>query len=108
MASFTSPIFFSIMLWITVTVITVSAAPISLSDQQDISDFSNSNKEEKQEQNVFLPFRELPERLIDNFTSEELDDDAHDLPPESDINYFFKHTRIQSVAVIDDRKRGEF
>ncbi|CAC42293.1 FMRF-Like Peptide [Caenorhabditis elegans] len=90
-----------ILLISTVTVLTVSAAPI-VTEQKDIAEFSNSNKDA----NVFLPFRELPERLIDDFNSKELDE-GRDLPSESDIFYFFGKTPVLT-EVIDARKRGGF
>ncbi|CAB04252.1 FMRF-Like Peptide [Caenorhabditis elegans] len=93
-----------ILLISTVTVLTVSAAPIVTEQKAfpDIAEFSNSNKDA----NVFLPFRELPERLIDDFNSKELDE-GRDLPSESDIFYFFGKTPVLT-EVIDARKRGGF
>uniref|UniRef100_A0A8R1DKP9 Uncharacterized protein n=1 Tax=Caenorhabditis japonica TaxID=281687 RepID=A0A8R1DKP9_CAEJA len=97
----TAPLTFAALLLI-ITVHLVPAAPI-LTDQQDIAEFANSNKGGE---NVFLPFRNLPERLIDDFNSSELDDERN-LPSESDIFYFFGKTPILTENS-DARKRGGF
>ncbi|CAI2354043.1 unnamed protein product [Caenorhabditis sp. 36 PRJEB53466] len=99
MASFTSSIPITLAALLIVAVHLVPAAPIP-TDQQDIADFSNSAKA-----NIFLPFRDLPERLID-FNSADLDDDR-DLTSESDILYFFGRIPILTEDT-DARKRGGF
>ncbi|CAI5451226.1 unnamed protein product [Caenorhabditis angaria] len=72
-----------ISLFITTVSVAVPFGRFDFSEQQDIADFSNSNKND----NVFLPFRDTPERLINYEMDSSKESDA--LHSEDDIFYKF-------------------
>ncbi|EFP05598.1 hypothetical protein CRE_27238 [Caenorhabditis remanei] len=100
MSSYTFSVLVSIVLLVTVIINTVSSAPVP-TDRQKMNTFPNLDNDPR---DVFLPFREVPERLIDQ--NAEMDDSS-DLVSESDIFYQFQRSGFLA-EVVDARKRGGF